>query len=453
MRSIKLTTAIAAAAALLVLGAAGAWAHPLSHKHASPPSHKHASPIGKCRIDLFAEPHAITSGESVEVFGQLVCPGASGVGQTVTVYGHSVGSPGLKVLGTPTTVAGGLYSFVQSDVTTDSFYYASAVGARSGTKTVRVAPVVTLAGPPETLTLFTGSHNRVTFTGSVNPSAVGAADAGAELVLQRENATSSEEWHVIQRGTVGPGGVYAITHIFTVPGDANIRVIVRKHGNFSVRGTSNTLSYGISQRENPSLTIHTTSYSISYGSPITLSGALASGAGKTVTLQARTVGKEFETVTSTPATSGGEYKFVVTPLHNTTYRVTGAGLNSAVLFEGVKYVLTAGISATTVASGQPLTFAGTVTPGNAGKTVYLERENSLGGGYHVADVGSVTAGGTYSITDFIFGAGKAVFRVKVPGDPDNQAIVGAPFTLEVTPAPPSLLKPVIQPKTPTEGTV
>jgi len=440
MRSIKLTTAIAATAALLVLGAAGAWAHPLSHKH--------ASPTGTCRIGLLAEPHTITSGETVQVFGQLVCPGASGEGQTVTVYGHSVGSPSLKVLGTPTTGAGGFYTLEQKDITTDSFFYASAAGARSATRTVRVAPVVTLAGPPETLTLFTGTRNRVTFTGSVNP-----ADAGAELALQRENATSSEEWHVIQRGTVGPGGVYAITHIFSVPGDANIRVIVRKHGKLSVRGTSNTLSYGISQRENPSLTIHTTSYSIPYGSPITLNGTLASGSGKTVTLQARTVGKEFETVTSTPATGGGDYKFVVIPLHDTTYRVTGGGVSSAALFEGVKYVLTAGISAMTVQSGQPLTFAGTVTPGNAGKTVYLERENSFGGGYHVADVGSVTAGGTYSITDFIFGVGKAVFRVKVPGDPNNQAIASAPFTVEVTPAPPASLKPVIQPKTPTEGTV
>ena len=441
MRSFRLISALAAASALLMLTAPGASAHRLGHKH--------ASPIGKCRIDLFAEPHTITSGESVQLFGQLLCPGGSTEGQTVTVYGHSVGSPGLKVLGTATTTAGGFYSLVQSDVTTDSFFYASALSARSGTKTVRVAPVVTLGGPSEKLTLFTGLRNRVTFTGAVNP-----ADAGAVLALQRENATTSEEWHQIQLGVVGEGGVYSITHTFVAPGDANIRVVVRRHGKFSVRGISNTLSYGISQKENPSLTINTTAYSVPYASPITLSGILAAGPGKTVTLQAHARGgKEFAPVTSTTTTTGGDYKFVVTPLQNTAYQVTGAGVKSAVLFEGVKYILTAGISATTIQSGQPLTFAGTVTPGTAGKVVYIERENAFGGGFHVVDVGSVLAGGTYSITDYIFGTGKAVLRVKVPGDPDNQQALSEPFPVEVTPAPPGSLKPVVQPKVPTEGTV
>lgn len=441
MRSIKLSTAIAATATLLVLGPASAWAR-------RPPGHKHASPIGNCRIDLFAEPHTVTSGEAIEVFGQLVCPGASSQGQTVTIYGRSVGSPGLKVLSTPTTVAGGFYSFVESDVTTDSYFYASTAGARSATKTVRVAPVVTLGGPPETLPLFTGLSNRVTFSGSVNP-----ADKGAEVALQRENSASSEEWHVIQLGEVGAGGAYSITHTFGVPGDANLRVVVRAHRKFSVRGISNTLSYGISQKQLPGLSINTTSYSIAYGSPVTISGTLAGGAGKMVTLETRTPGKEFEKVTSVQAGSGGDYKFVTMPLQNVTYRVTGGTRNSAVLFEGVKYGLTAGISGTTVQSGQSLTFAGTVTPANVGKAVYIERENHFGGGFHVVDVGTVAPGGTYSIADFIFGSGKAVFRVKVPGDPDNQATFSALFPVEVTAGPPSALKPVIPPNVPSEGTI
>jgi hypothetical protein len=441
MRSIKLTAAIAAAATLLMLAATGASARPLGHKHEGAAS--------KCHIDLFAEPHTITSGESVEVFGQLRCPhkGASTAGQTVTVYGRSVGSPAFKVLGTPTTGAGGFYSLVQSDVTASSSYYASGLGARSGTRTVRVAPVVTLNGPSETVPLFTGFRSRVTFTGAVTP-----ADAGAEVVLQRETATSSEEWGAIQFGTVGEGGLYSITHAFGAPGDANIRVVVRPYGKFSVRGISNTLSYGISQKQNPNLTIHTSAYSVPYGSPVTVSGILAAGAGKTVTLLASTFGKEFAPVTTT-TTTGGDYSFIVTPLQNTRYRVTGGGLKSAVLFEGVKYILTAGASAKTVQAGQPLRFAGTVTPGTVGKLVYLERENSSGSGFHVVDGGTVEPGGTYSITDYIFGSGKAVFRVKIPGDPDNQQASSETFPVEVTPAPPSLLKPAAQPKVPNEGTV
>ena len=143
-----------------------------------------------------------------------------------------------------------------------------------------------------------------------------------------------------------------------------------------------------------------------------------------------------------------------TPLRNTAYRVISGGpVTSAVLFEGVKYILTDGISSSTVQSGQPLTIAGTVTPGNIGKVVYLERRNSFGMGYHVADVTTVGDGGTYSLPHFLFGTGPETFRVKVPGDPDNQAVASAPFTVEVTPAPPASLKPAAQPKQPSEGQV
>ena len=67
MRFFKLIPALAAASALLVLAPAGASAKPLGHKH--------SSPGGTCRINLFAEPHTITSGESAEIFGQLLCSG------------------------------------------------------------------------------------------------------------------------------------------------------------------------------------------------------------------------------------------------------------------------------------------------------------------------------------------------------------------------------------------
>ena len=43
------------------------------------------------------------------------------------------------------------------------------------------------------------------------------------MVLQRENSTSVEEWHSIQRGVVGEGGKYSITHKFVIPGEANLR--------------------------------------------------------------------------------------------------------------------------------------------------------------------------------------------------------------------------------------
>src|SRR5207248_3305723 len=107
-------------------------------------------------------------------------------------------------------------------------------------------------------------------------------------------------------------------------------------------------------------------------------------------------------------------------------------------------VLTAGASATSLPAGQPLTFSGTVAPIHPGKVVYLERQNAFGTGYHVVGITALTGAGTYSITHFVFGAGKQVYRIKVPGDPLNQANSSAPFTIEVTPAPLGSLKPQSQ---------
>jgi hypothetical protein len=444
MRSTKLRPALAAAATLLALAPAGASAA----KHVN--AHKHAS-ASHCRIGLFAEPHLVTSGEAAQLFGQVSCPAGatSAINQTVTIYEHSAGVGGSKVIGTATTGAGGFYTFIAPSITANSFFYARVLSVRSPSRPVKVAPQVTLGGPAESSQLRTGVRNRVTFVGTVNP-----ADAGAQVVLQRENATSNEEWKAIHLGVVGPGGTYSITHKFVLPGDANIRVIVRPHGAFTVRGISNTLSYQISQAQNPKLTIHASADPISYGQSVTLSGILANGANQKVTLSSHPRGQSaFTKVTEATTSSSGEYTFTQTPLQNTSYRVSGAGINSAVLFEGVKSVLTASVSATTIQAGQALTFSGTVTPGPVGHVVYLERENAFGGGYHVANVGTVGAGGAYSITHFVFGSGKQVYRIKVPGDPANQAVSSTPFTVEVTPAPPGSLRPVTPGKLPSEGQV
>ena len=394
-----------------MLVAAGASAHGLGGEH--------PSPGGKCRLDLVAEPHTITSGEKVEVFGQLVCLNGQDEGQTVTIYGRPAPVPGLgkivgsktgTVLGTATTGAGGFYSFTDPSVIDDTTFFARALAARSDERSVRLEPVVTIKGPSEAAPLFTGARNGVVFSGQVSPN-----DEGAELVLQRENATSIEEWHVIQTGVVGAGGLYSIRHNFAVPGDANLRIVIRKHGRFTVRGISPTLSYGISQDRAPRSHDQHVVLHDPLRLPVTLRGKLAAGSGKPLTLEGQTSGKVLTTIATATSGSGGEYSFVVTPKQSTRYKVLSSSANSAVLFEGVKYLLTAAESANTVQVDQPITFAGTVTPAVVGKVVYLERENRTGGGFHVVDTGLVQPGGTYSIVDYLFGAGTDVFRVRVPG--------------------------------------
>jgi hypothetical protein len=438
MRSIKLRPALAAAALLLALAPAGAAAA------------KHASSSG-CHVSLYAEPRVVTSGESVQVFGALSCPlgGASPASQLVTVYERTAGTPGFTIVGTVTTAAGGSFSFTPPPVTTDSFFYVRTVGARSGNRSIKVAPQVTLGGPAEFSQLQTGVRNRVTFTGTVTP-----ADAGAVVVLQRENATSFEEWRLIQLGVVGPGGTFTLTHTFGEPGAAELRVVVRPHGKFNARGISNTRSYEISQVQNPRLKINASADPVSYGQSVTLSGILAGGANQKVTLMGHGRGLPGTKLGETTTNESGEYTFVQKPLVDTSYRVTAGAISSATLFEGVKYVLTAGVSATTVQAGHALTFSGIVTPKHVGQIVYLERQNGAGGGFHVVDIGTVTAGSTYAITHYLFGLGKEVFRVKVPGNLENQSVSSSPpFTIEVTPAPAGALRPVPPSKLPQEGKV
>ena len=457
MRSIRLGRALAAAATLLAAAPAGASA---AGGHPGVKGHRHAGAISGCSLSLFAEDHIITSGESVQVFGALSCPGGSSAAasQSVTIYEHTAGTPGFKVIATPTTGAGGFYSIPPLPVSLDSSFYATAVGGHSAIKHVKVTPQVTLSGPPDGAQLFTVAHNRpgrrnlVTFTGTITP----AADEGALVVLQREGATSNEEWHAIQRGSVGPGGVFSITHAFLVPGDANLRVLVRPRGRFTIRGVSNTLSYEISQAENPALTVNASADPVAYEQPVTLSGVLAGGASQPVTLEAhpRGGGPGFTVVAKGTTDGSGNYKFVVpAALHNTEYRVSGPRVNSTVLFEGVKYALTAGVSATSVQSGQPLTFSGTVAPAQIGHVVYLERKNASGVGFHVVDIGTVTSSATYSISHYVFGSGNEIFRIRIPGDPENMAAFSAPFTIAVTPAAAASLHPVTPGVLPSEGQI
>jgi hypothetical protein len=112
-----------------------------------------------------------------------------------------------------------------------------------------------------------------------------------------------------------------------------------------------------------------------------------------------------------------------------------------VLYVGVKDVLSAGVFPTTVQAGGQLTFFGAVAPDHTGHVIYLERQNASGGGFHVVQVATVGAGSSYFIVHTVYDAGTKVFRVMIPGGPDNEGAASPPFTIVVTPAPPAALVP------------
>jgi hypothetical protein len=326
-----------------------------------------------------------------------------------------------------------------------------------------VAAQVTLSGPTEGQ-LLTGFPNRVTFTGTVSP-----ADAGAIVVLQRQNAITGNDWHRIDRGVVDASGNFTIVHRFIVPGDANIRVLVRSQRR-NVPSASNVLAYSISQAQNPALTIQASADPIAFGENVTISGKLGPGAGQPVagqplTLMARTRRQHgFGPVAQVITNTAGEYSFPPqSPVNSTFYRVDSTVLvcpppppggvacknvrrrrhriSSAVLYEGVKDVMTAQVSATTVQAGQTVTFSGTVAPDHTGHVIYLERQNPHGSGFHVIQVSFVGAGSTYSIVHRLYAPGVKVLRVFIPGGPENQGAASPPLAITVTPAPASSLTP------------
>ncbi len=460
MRSIKLVPALAAAVATsLALAPAGASAarhHGL--KHPRPSVKRHAIGSGSCRLKLNAAPRLVEAGESAVVFGQLQCPpGTSPAGQPVTIVEHPAGASAASTAGTPTTDALGRYQLSTPALLTNTLFSASAAGAQSRHRTVQVAPKVNLTPPTpaDGAQLFTAAgpflglkrsqraKNAVTFSGTVS-----AEEQGATVILQRQNAIRGENWIRIDAGQVGPGGSFSITHNFAVAGDSNIRVVVRPF-RFNARGVSEPRSYEISQAQNRELTIQSSANPLAAGQASTISGTLtpsnaAATTGTPVTLLARTrLQPKFVQVATGTTGAGGSYTFAgQAPQQSTFYRVTGAGKSSAVLFEGVKYVVTAAASATTAQIGQPVTFSGTVTPARAGHVVYLQVQNAFGGGYHVVQVGSLNApstpGGpaTYSISHAFYnaGAGPKKVRIKVPGDPENQGTASQLFEVALTPA-------------------
>lgn len=420
--------AVMAAASLLALAPASAFAL------------KHPNLTGTCNVNINATPRLLEAGESVSVFGRLNCAlHTNGAGHPVTLLERGFGARRFTVVASAMTEAGGYYDITLPAVENNTVFYVRSHGAASGRRTVRVLARVSASGwPADGSQLQTGVVNKVTFSGSVSPN-----DVGARVVLQRQNALSGNEWHRIDHGVVLPGGTFSITHTFVIPGDANIRVLVRSQGR-NVPTPSQVMTYEISQAENPALTLNATADPIPYGQSVGLSGVVAGAPANTpVTLYARTARQSGLAPISEVKTDGaGAYSFPVqAPVASTFYQVRSAGHSSAVLYEGVRDVLTASVSQSTIPAGQALTFSGTVAPDHTGHVIYLEQQNRSGTGFHVVQVTPVGPGSAYTIKHTVYNAGTYVFRVHIPGGPENGGAMSIPFTITVTPAPAAALAP------------
>lgn len=461
MRSRMLIAAVAAVTSLVVLVPSNAFAHAHRHSHRGGAFvHRHHK-FPQCSVNIHVVPRQIVSGEAVTIFGRLRCANpADAVHQEVKLFHHLLGTSTSGFVQSTTTDGSGFYVFSGADgtVETNRYWWVRAQNVRSPAKGVRVAALVTLVGPPEGQ-LLTGFANRVTFTGLMSP-----ADAGARVILQRQNATTGNQWHRIDSGVVSSSGSFTVVHTFIVPGDANIRVLVLSQRR-NVPSASNVLTYSVSQAQNPQFTIQASADPIVFGESVTISGKFPAGPSQPVTLLARGRHQHgFARIAEVSTNAAGEYSFPPqTPVNNTFYRaqtarpcpgvvplhgvrgMRGCGgsrrVSSAVLYEGVKDVLTAQVSATTVQAGQSVTFSGSVSPDHTGHVIYLERQNPHGPGFHVIQIAYVGAGSSYSIVHQLYDPGTKVLRVFIPGGPENLGAASAPFTIQVTPAPASALMP------------
>ena len=198
---------------------------------------------------------------------------------------------------------------------------------------------------------------------------------------------------------------------------------------------SEPVSFVVAARQNPALTIQASRARVTSGQSLTVSGVVTGAHAAPVTLLARSGGESFQEVAHTATDGTGAFAFTQAPLANTTYLVRSDHIRSRALFQPVSFALSASASATSIAPGEAVTFSGSVGPPTGGQTVYLQRPDASGLGWHVVDTATVAPDGRYAITHVLAGAQSTVLRVRVPPANGIQAASSQAFTIEVSQPP------------------
>ena len=382
------------------------------------------SAVAQPQPTINAAPNPTTTGDPLVIFGR------ASAGARVVLWHRVNPAHRYTPVQRTTATATGLYQFARKSgvVTTNRNWFVVVGQRRSRVVHQRVFALATINGPAST-NLVTGMP--FGFSGQVSP-----AHTGQRVLLQRQNSQTGRGWYTIHRGRIGADGAYTIVHRFTVAGDANIRVLFPGDRR-NIASPSDTLSYQISQKQNPAVTIASSANPIDEGQSATISGQVAGvSTPRPVTLLARTARQaRFMPVATAMTDAAGAYSFTPTPVVNTFYKVQAKPKHSAVLYEGVRDVVTAAVDQTNVVAGATLTFTGSVAPDKTGHVIYLQRHNANGNGWHTIEQGTVQPGSTFALTHRVTVAGQKQFRVLIPGGPINQRGVSQTFTVTVAPNP------------------
>jgi hypothetical protein len=387
-------------------------------------------------LTINAVPKPIISGEGVLIYGQLKGPDAS---DEKIVLHERINPAGKFTIAQRTlTNASGFYEFTRSDgvILTNRSWFASSPGpghVHSRTVHELVAAVLSFQASSES-----GETNHpLTFTGQIAPA---GGHAGEPVLLQEQAGETGDGWRTIGRGVVEASSDYSITHDFRRPGAFDLRTVFAGDVR-NTRSQSDLLTVVINQAERPAFTINTSTPTIVLGSPVTISGVLYEPGSSTIPLPAKNgslwghePGGAYAPLASTVTGADGSYSFTQTPsLHNEVYQVQTTSMErmTAQAFVGVADTVTISPSSTTSAVGKTETFTGTLTPDDAGHTIYLERLGS-DANFHIVSTGVVTASSVYMLETTLGTPGTKTFRVRVPGGEVNASGLSPTVTVTVT---------------------
>jgi hypothetical protein len=397
-----------------------------------------AAPRHNHGLTINAIPHRIQAGENVLVYGFL--KGGTVGNQPIVLYQHLDGfGGGYTAVDHTTTDSRGFYEFNENGVLTNRNWFTRGPG-HTHSRTV-VERVEALVSPPTTSSSTIETNRRVVFTGTVTP----PVHAGDRVLLQQQIG-NSDDWRTIDSDRLNRASAYAIAHRFRVPGERDLRVVFRGDRR-NTRSVSDITTINVEQRQVNGFTIKTSDPIIQFGqSPgPTISGVLSGTSSPVpVTLCSRAADhRRFTCNQVTMTTNNGNYSFTVSPPVNELYQVRTnlpPRRHTAVLFEGVKDIVSMSASSTTVPEGGTVTFTGNVTPDKAGHPIYLQR---LGkdGDWHTVEVGRVKHDSSYQFSWTFGGTGTREFRARIPSDEHNVGAASDPVTITVTQAPASSLPP------------
>jgi hypothetical protein len=318
-------------------------------------------------------------------------------------------------------------------MTNRSWFVRGPVVTHSMTVHERVAALVSIATSPNPAVGFT--RHPITFSGHVTPD-----HAGSVVLLQAQRG-SSDDWHTLERGVVGPGSNYQISFAWRTPGAREVRVLFPGDRR-NTAGASDPVPVVIQQAEVPDFTIDSTDPIVTGGTPVTISGTLYQAGTTTgepntsVSLFAHVPGAGPFTELSTATTdANGGYQFAgLESATNELYQVRttfAPHRHTAALFQGVQDVLTMTPSSPISTVGGHVTFSGTVSPDKAGHVIYLQK---LGqdDDWHTIEVSFVSNASTFQF-GWTFGtAGTKEFRARITGDPANVGGASPPVAIAVT---------------------